>query len=256
MRKSLMPARTLKASSERHKLELRIDNAIDLKRQTLLNVRQGPAPVEQLKLWVNQQEVQSFLTDSSLLTQSMPDMVVNLCAYLQAGTNLIEAEVIGAPVASVQLSIDGFMLPVNIRNSFPSEENPMVLPGTDTSKIYIKFLEGMKVRLDPARPLADQLVESSGISLYPLQRVLQQNKVQKIELTFSGTPEQNDEMEKKAEANGTEQPNRNLMYRLILTKNLSIDEVRTLARVLYGMPFFEGVGLENSQNTVTASHAD
>ena len=217
----------------------------------LLSVTQGRQHVTNFKLWLNGQEVLTFLSGSELLNFDTPDMLVDLCPYMQQGENVLEMEVDGSEASSAELFIDGFIMPIDIPdayNSFsiPSYRNDDLLV---KGLINIKFIEGLKIRLNPDKPVDDMLFDQTGVSLYPLNLLLRQYGIKKIQLSpiTKDTPEVLDKQEQQAEAEGIQFPNGNLSYQLTFSEAMAVNQMKQSTNILIAMPYFEGVEVNYNQ---------
>lgn len=253
VRKSFLSKQILKPSAPRKQISFQIDDPVDLRRRMLLSVKQGPKTINRLKVWANGQLVQTFLPDSAMLLNDVPNMVADLCPYLVQGSNKLELEVIGHQEGTAELLIDGFMLPAEIPEALHSFVAPPIVPATVKTVLSLKFLEGMKVRLNKQVPVEEQLVEQADISLYPLRVFIKQFSIREIQADFLGTPEEEDLLEAERQADGSEKPNGNTMYSIIF-ESKDIKTLTSMMVILRGMPFFESIGVNNSALIGPASH--
>jgi hypothetical protein len=249
IRKSFIVKQSLNSSGSRHRLEFRLDDPVDLKRRMLVNVTQGKKAVQSLKVWINSQHLPTFLPGSVLLTQDVPDMVVDLCSYLHLGNNTLEFEVQGESGASAEIFVDGFMMPIDIPGALNSSGSPIIMSTTNNKILFLKFLEGMKVRLKENGDVSEKFVDLTGVSMYPLSLFLRKFGILKIGGTFPEYIDQLDQEEKEREANGSEVPNQNLTYSISFeAKDLSI--LQNMVVILQGMPYFETIAVDNDASLV------
>lgn len=103
--------------------------------------------------------------------------------------------------------------------------------------LSIKFLEGMKVRLQTQADGTKKLVDLNGTNLTSLERLMNQIGVKNIYNPFGNSPEELDAREIKTEAYfNTDTPNQNLFYKLEVDENT---DIWSLVHEMKKLPFLE-----------------
>ena len=143
---------------------------------------------------------------------------------------------------ALDISIDGFLPSFKIKGSVHSK-----IPSFNTMKnipyrkgiIGIKFLEGMKVRLNTTNTGDKKLIDLNGTNLTMLERELNNLGITSIYRSIGLDPDKMDQDEIDAEIKfKVDVPNRNLFYRLTFDKNIDIwSTVKELRKI----PFLEEV---------------
>ncbi|MEZ0368994.1 MAG: S8 family serine peptidase, partial [Candidatus Sericytochromatia bacterium] len=158
--------------------------------------------------------------------------------------NTLEVELRSAPTSALKISISGFMEPNQIPGAVHSKISHDSLQQTlpyVKGVIGVKFLEGMKVRLDETNQL---LFDQNGLDLSLFNDWAKSATITKITRTFGGeTYEKNDEIEAIGEErSGHDGPNGNLFYHLVLDESRDvwplIEQIRALPFIEEAYPIF------------------
>jgi len=230
-------------------------SSTDLQRRFVLTLINGPDAynkVSSATIKLNGKSV--------FLPQNFNAQVANLSVTLSdlnAGDNTLDVELSSKPNAALDLKIDGFALPQNTPGAIHSliADTPEIRSTMryQPGRVGIKFLEGMKVRLNSANGIPSQLLDQTGISLTQLQNWMAQNKVSRVDRAIGIDPQILDDDEIKVETLMlTEAPNQNLFYYLNVDAKADIwrlvDELRTLPFIEEAYPdfIFESAGYSPS----------
>lgn len=210
----------------------------DLQRRHILSIENGPDThdrVSSAKIFLNGKEIfqeKNFNQQVSSLNLELEN--------LRAGANKIEVVLNSKPGSAIALQIDSFTLPQNIPGAIhslivdtPEVRRFEIVPG----KLGIKFLEGMKVRLQTQSDGSQKLVDLNGMPLDSLNAWIEKNGAISVNPAFGGDTSFWDQEEANIEAHmQTEAPNPNLFFHLQF--NDSVD-VWSLVDTLRKEPYLE-----------------
>lgn len=140
-------------------------NKADLERKLLVNVINGPDGNTRISsAWIKVNGV--LIIGPDKFDQDTPSTSATV-KNPKEGVNVLEVTLASKPGSVIDVSIEGFMEPINIQGAVFSllpdglRETPYI-----KGLVGIKFLEGMKVRL-----IEGKLVDLNGISLIPLENL-------------------------------------------------------------------------------------
>ena len=176
--KSFLEPRNLQVQSGRQSISFTVTGD-DLKRRMLLNLRHGSTQVEHVKAWLNGRPLAGFLPDRDLLNAETPDMVYNLCRWVEDGKNTLEIEVQGAQDAQVELFLVGFMELDWIPGQDGSTGEHYFDDSVEQDVIAIRFFKEIEVIYSNEQGI-DSLRASDGLSLYPLKRYVQEFNIKSM----------------------------------------------------------------------------
>lgn len=216
-RKTVIPAQVLNLNRQNPQtLNFNLQAAESLAYRFLLNLRHtGNSRVQGLQIYLNGQEIPHAFNANS------QDMVLELSGGLLAGQNRLEFIQTSAQNVPLEILLDGYLDPLNVPGAIFSqlpEDRFLLQKPHRKGKIYLKFIEGMKVRIKQANP--PQFEDLNGISLTALNQGLQQLGVTEIAQAISAPSSQLDQEELASEAYfQTDVPNQNLFYRLSVSED-------------------------------------
>lgn len=216
-RKTVIPAQVLNFNRQNPQtLNFNLQAAESLSYRFLLNLRHaGSSRVQGLQIYLNGQEIPHAFNANS------QDMVLELSGGLLSGQNRLEFSQTGAQNVPLEILLDGYLDPLNVPGAIFSqlpEDRFLLQKPHRKGKIYLKFIEGMKVRIKQVNP--PQFEDLNGISLNALNQGLQQLGVTEIAQAISAPTSQLDQEEQASEAYfQTDVPNQNLFYRLSVSED-------------------------------------
>lgn len=216
----------------------------DLKRRYILNIFNGSNNTPRVSSAVIRVNGQVYASQSDF-NQNVSDISVGV-TNLKEGVNTIEVQLDSKPGATVDISLDGFIKPIDIPKSVFSNipaNNSIRNLAYEKGKVGIKFLEGMKVRLVQNPDGTKKLVDLNGTSLFMLEQVMKKFKVKLMYRPLGVPYEQLDQDEIKAEALfGSDVPNMNLFYYFTVDEKTDIwsfvDELRKIPFLEEAFPKF------------------
>jgi hypothetical protein len=239
VRKNILPAQTLRITqrnSSTHTLSFNLNETADLKRRILVNIFNGPngSPrVNQAQIFVNKQPL-----NINLNTQT-PDNIKQVFTA-HSGTNTLEIELNGVTGSSIQVSIEGLMDPIYIPGAMFSDiPDSSVIRAMEHNKhlVGLKFMEGMRVRIQNSASGNQEFTDLTGISLTPLNRLLPSLNPRLIYPALSKSPEEQEQTEIRTQNFfGVETINTSLMYQLEFSAE---QDVWTIIDQLRQLPFIE-----------------
>ncbi|MGE3726284.1 MAG: S8 family serine peptidase [Candidatus Sericytochromatia bacterium] len=239
VRKNILPAQTLhiiQRNSSSHTLSFNIAETADLKRRILVNIINGPngSPrVNQADIFVNKQPL-----NINLNTQT-PDNIKQVFTA-HSGTNTLEIELNGVIGSSVEVSIEGLMDPIYIPGAMFSDipDSPVVRAMEHNKHLVgLKFMEGMRVRIQNGASGSQEFTDLTGISLTPLNRLLPSLTPRLIYPALSKSPEEQEQTEIRTQNFfGVETINTSLMYQLEFSAE---QDVWAIIDQLRQLPFIE-----------------
>ena len=235
VRKNILPAQTLRIiqrNSSSHTLSFNLNETTDLKRRILVNIFNGPngnPRVNQAQIFVNKQPL-----NINLNTQT-PDNIKQVFTA-HRGTNTLEIELNGVIGSSVQVSIEGLMDSIYIPGAMFSDipDGPVIRAMEHNKHLVgLKFMEGMRVRIQNSANGSQEFTDLTGISLTPLNRLLPSLNPRLIYPALSKSPEEQEQIEARTQNFfGVETINTSLMYQLEFSAEKDIwhiiDQLREL----------------------------
>jgi subtilisin family serine protease len=220
-------------------------SAQDLQRRFLLTVVNGPSTYNKVSSAVVKINGETVLNPQNLNAQ-VADLSIGL-ANLQVGENTVEVELESKPNSAIEMQIDGFALPQNTLGAVHSliPDTPEIRKFIYTpGRLGIKFLEGLKIRLQTSPSGTVSFTDLQGTSLKKLNDWLKQNKVKAAYPALGLSAAEMDQDEQRAEAlMQTDIPNLGLFYFLEVDPKTDlwplIDSLRALPMMEEAFPEFE-----------------
>lgn len=220
-------------------------SAQDLQRRFLLTIVNGPATYNKVSSAVVKINGKTVLSPQNVNAQ-VADLSINI-PNLKVGENTLEVELESKPNSAIEVQMDGFALPQNTLGAVHSliPDTPEVRQfGYTPGRLGIKFLEGMKIRLQTSPSGAVSFTDLQGTSLKTLNDWLKGNKVKAAYPALGLSPAEMDQDEQMAESLlQTDVPNLGLFYFLEVDPKTDlwplIDSLRALPMMEEAFPEFE-----------------
>ncbi|MFN8577198.1 MAG: S8 family serine peptidase [Candidatus Sericytochromatia bacterium] len=236
-------------------------SANDLKRTFILNIYNGTQGYERVSSATIKVNGQVYAGQNDF-NQNVSDLSIKL-SNLKEGVNILEVQINSKPNSSIDISIDGFVKPIDIPRAIHSliqdtkelRQNGLYEKGL----VGIKFLEGMKVRLIDNPDGSQKLVDLNGTSLTLFNNLIKQLGI-KLIYRPTGLPyEELEQDEVKTEALfKTDAPNQTLFYYLQFDENIdvwsTVDKLREIPYLEESFPEFLPEGQDAEDPSLTEEH--